>query len=178
MTVAAVPLNFTLLLVNPPEIKFVPVIVTDAPGSACAGAMVVIVGTGTVKSVVEETVVPLTVTVIFPVVAFVGTAVVRDVLVDAVTVDDTPLNLTTLSDGVVLNIEPLSVTVVPAMPDVGEKETRVNTEGRIVKSSVEVVVFPFTVSEIFPVVAPAGTDTTSVMAVAVDTVAGAPLKLT
>lgn len=59
-------------------LKFVPVITNDEPGTAPSGAKLVMVGTGSkiVKSVPDVAVNPFTVTLIFPVVAFAGTATV------------------------------------------------------------------------------------------------------
>jgi hypothetical protein len=66
-----------------------------------------------VKFVLEDTVCPLTVTEIRPVVALEGTDTVRVVAVEAVTVATVPLNFTAFEAGVVLNPWPWTVTVVP-----------------------------------------------------------------
>lgn len=55
-----------------------------------------------------------------PVLAPVGTLVVRVVVVDAVTVAAVPLKLTASWLGVVLNPVPYIVTLVPTAPDDGE----------------------------------------------------------
>jgi len=176
--VAAVPFIFTVFIVRLPLTKFVPVTTMEAFGRARAGATVVIVGNGTTKFVLEESVWLLAVTKILPVVALTGTVVVIEVFVEAVTVASTPLNLTTLSVGVMLKLEPLMVTAVPAMPDAGEKDVIIVDDGRTVKLSADVTVLFFTVMAIFPVVAPAGTATDNDVVVAVVTVADVPLKLT
>ncbi len=61
------------------------------------------------------------VTEIGPEVAFRGTVVVRLNCVALVTIAGIPLNVTVLSDGVVLNPEPLIDTVAPTAPLSGLK---------------------------------------------------------
>jgi hypothetical protein len=112
----------------------------------------------TSKSFVLVAVFPPTVTEIFPVVAPVGTVVVIDVVVLAVTTDVVPLNLTVLFVGVALKFVPMMVTVVLTGPEIGVKEVMVgNAVVVTVKSVALVAVLPATVTEIFPVVAPTGT---------------------
>lgn len=92
VTVATVPLNFTMLSAGV-VLKSVPVRVTVVPGTATAGLKLIMVNDGiTVKSDELATVTPLTVTEIFPDVAPTGTLVVRLVVVEAVTVEVVPLN--------------------------------------------------------------------------------------
>jgi len=74
-TVAAVPLNLTVLLVLV-ELKFVPVIVTEAPTAPPRGLKLAIAG-ATVKLVLLVAVRLATVTVIVPVVAPLGTVTVN-----------------------------------------------------------------------------------------------------
>jgi hypothetical protein len=99
---AVVPLNFITLFSGADVLKFVPVIITVAPTAPLIGVKLVKVGVGsTVKSEELVPVIPPTVTVIFPVVAPLGTVVVMLVDVDAVTTAVVPLNFTTLLAGVV-----------------------------------------------------------------------------
>ena len=78
---------------------------------------------GTTEKLVELVAVWLpTVTVMVPLpLAPLGTVTVRLVEVDAETVAATPLNLTVLFEGVALYPVPLMVTVVPTVPNAGEK---------------------------------------------------------
>lgn len=76
----------------------------------------------TVYLEVEVAVSPDTVTVMVPEVAPVGTVVVIDVVVAAVTVAVVELNFTVLPDVVDAKFVPVIVTVVPTLPDVGVKE--------------------------------------------------------
>jgi hypothetical protein len=76
-------------------LKLFPDMVMVAPTDAAVGVNPVMFGVGnTVKSSVLVTVTPLTVTVIFPVVAPAGTEVLMLVVVDPVTVAIVLLNLT------------------------------------------------------------------------------------
>jgi hypothetical protein len=130
----------------------------------------------TVKSVDDVIVFPLTVTVIFPVVAASGTATTSSVVPALITGETVPLNFTMFSDGTVEKFEPVIVTVVPVVPDRGAKAASVvcNT----VKSVDDVAVFPLTITVIFPVVAVCGTVATNAVVVALVIVAAAPLNAT
>jgi hypothetical protein len=107
--------------------KFVPVMVSVAPGAAIVGVPVPvvkleIVGAAvdrTVKGEVAATVPDGVVTEAEPVVAPLGTATVSDVAVTAVGVADTPLKLTDVFD-VFPNAVPAIVTVVPTAPALGD----------------------------------------------------------
>ena len=90
----------------------------------------------------------MTVTVIAPLVAPVGTEVVMLVVVLAVTVAAVPLNLTVLLAEVVLKFVPVIVTEVPNGPEVGLKEEIVGV-GRNV-NPVSVAVPPGVVTDTFP----------------------------
>ncbi len=96
----------------------------------------------TEKLPVEVAVPPAVVTVSVPVVAPVGTVVVIDVAVAAVTVACVPLNLTVLLAAVVLKLLPLIVTEAPTAPLVGEKEYMAGTTEAII--FITVSFFPFT----------------------------------
>jgi hypothetical protein len=93
-TVAATPLKVTALLAGV-VLKLVPVIVTDVPAAPLVGVKPVIVGGGmTVKLLPLVTLLPLTMTVIAPVVAPLGTFATKCVVVADVIVAVVPLNLT------------------------------------------------------------------------------------
>jgi hypothetical protein len=100
--------------------KPVPVMVTVVPAVPLVGVKLVIDGI-TVKFDDEVAVWLLTVTLIGPVVAPDGTVVTISVLVELVTTADVPLKLTALFAAVVSKLVPTMVTVVPAVPLVGEK---------------------------------------------------------
>jgi hypothetical protein len=91
VTVAVVPLNFTVLLpcVDP---KVVPVIVTEAPTAPEVGDRLVILGTTVKLDPLLFT--PLANTTTFPVVAPLGTVVAMLVALQLVTVAVVPLNFT------------------------------------------------------------------------------------
>lgn len=150
-------------------LKLVPVIITVVLIGPEAGVKEVMVGnagaTVTVKLVVLVAVFPLTVTVIVPVVAPVGTEVVMEVAVLAVTTAVVPLNATELLTGVVLKLVPVMVTVVPTEPETGANDVMVGSRtAPIVKSVVLVTLRQFVDTDIFPVVVPDGTVTVMLVA--------------
>lgn len=122
VTVAAVPLNVTVLLAGV-ALKLVPLMVTNVPTIADVGEKPVMVGSGrvAVKSVAEVAVMPSTTTVILPVVAPTGTVVVISVAVNAVMVARLPLIRTVLRSAIVLKFRPEMVIVSPATPNAGVK---------------------------------------------------------
>ncbi len=93
-------------------------------------------------------------TVIFPVVAPVGTVVVIWVALATVKVAAVPLNLTEVAP---VKPAPVMVTPRPICPVVGLKDAMVGAEGVTVKLLAEVAVPPVVVTVILPVVAAAGT---------------------
>jgi len=115
--VAASPLKVTVLLpcVVP---KFVPVMVIETPGDPDVGDRLVMLGVGTVKCTPLLTNPPTVITTL-PVPAPFGTAVVMLVALQADAVAGTPLNVTVLLACVAPKLLPVSVTAVPAWPDVG-----------------------------------------------------------
>jgi hypothetical protein len=121
VTFAALPLNLTMF--SPITVlKFVPVIVMIVPEVPLVGEKPDMVGiVSTVKSLTEVAVCVPTSTVILPVVAPAGAVTVSVVVVAAVTLALVPLNLTVFSLVTMLKFAPLIVTVVPAIPSVGEK---------------------------------------------------------
>lgn len=170
VTTAATSLNFTIFSVSV-SLKFVPEIVTIAPAAPLKGLNSVIVGAGNmVKSDVLVTVIPFNVKEILPVVAPDGTVVIILVDVALVTIDEVPLNSTTLFAGVVLKFVPVMITVALAAPLVGAKAVIVGV-GNTVKFVEPVIVTPLTEIEIGPVIAPAGI--IAVMLVGVDAITSA-----
>ena len=120
---------------------------------------------------------PLTVTVMVPEDALIGTDVVMLVGLLAVTVAVVPLNLTVLLAVVVSKFVPVIVTDVPTPPLIGLK--LVTEGGGITMKLVELVpVWPLTFTVIAPVVAPAGTEVVMLVAVLAVTVASVPLNFT
>jgi hypothetical protein len=174
VTIATTPLKsttFSLAVV----LKFVPVMTTSAPTAPLAGLNPVIVGfPKTVKSFELVMVTPLVVTVIGPVVAPLGTVTVMLVVVDEITVALTPLNLTTLLTAVVLKFVPVIITVAPGAPLDGVKPVKVGI-GNTVKLVAVVIATPFTIIDIGPVIAPAGT--IALILVEVDEVMSATIPL-
>ena len=111
--VAATLLNVTAVA----PVKFVPVIVTDAPTGPNVGVNDVIVGGGTVKLVRLDPVPPGVVTLIGPVVAVAGTVTV--IWVAEFTVNVVAATLLNVTEVAPVKFVPVSVTDVPASPDVG-----------------------------------------------------------
>jgi hypothetical protein len=132
--VAATPPNFTEVA----PAKFVPLMVTEVPTGPLVGEKDVIVGAAapvTVKSVELVAVAPPLVTLIFPVVAPVGTVAVSCVPAgfQENVVALVPLNFTEL---VPTKPEPLMVTTVPTGPLDGENDVIVGAHEELtVKSS-------------------------------------------
>ena len=128
LKVAAVPLKRTLLA----PLKFVPVMVTVAPTRPLVGENEEIVGAGgvTVKSPALVAVPPGVVTVILPVVAPAGTALLICVLDNTLKEASVPLKRTLLAP---LKFVPVMVTVARTRPLVGVKEEIVGAGGVTVK---------------------------------------------
>src|SRR6266545_2364381 len=118
------------------------------------------------------------VTEIRPDVALVGTLVEIEVAVAAVMAARVPLNFARLLCVVVSKFSPVTVTAVPAAPIFGVKPVTTGpvaatTNGTSLASEPAAMV-----TEISPVVAPAGTVVTICVSVAEETTAAVPLKLT
>jgi hypothetical protein len=124
VTVAINPLILTILF-STVEAKFDPVIVTGTPVPAMVGLNPEMVGFGTVKSEVDDAVIPFVVTVIFPLVASPGTVSVSWVEVASVTSAIAPLNVTMFSAGPALKFVPVTITVSPTTPVEGENSVMV-----------------------------------------------------
>jgi hypothetical protein len=171
--VAATPLNLTAVA----PVRFVPVITTVAPTAPEVGVNEVTLGAGIIVN--EPALVPVppgVVMAIGPVVAAAGTVAVTCVAESTVyTVVPTPLKLTAVAP---VRFVPVMTTVVPAPPLVGVNEVTVGA-GRTVKLAALVPVPAGAVTEIGPVVAPAGTVAVIwVFELTVNAIAETPLNLT
>jgi len=174
---AATPLNFTVLVpcVAP---KFAPLIVTDAPTNPEVGFRLVILGAETVT--VKPTpllAAPPTVTTTLPVVAPAGTGTTMLVALQLVGVAAIPLNFTVLVPCVAPRFAPAIVTDAPMTPDVGFKLEMLGAETVTVKPT-PLLATPPTVTTTLPVVAPAGTGTTMLVALQLVGAAAIPLNVT
>jgi len=153
-----------------------PVSVTIVPARPEAGARCVMLGAGmTLKLAALVAVPPGVVTATGPLVAPVGTVVV--IRLEPTTVNSaasTPLKAT-----VVAPVKPLpvSVTLVPADPEAGEKNVTLGV-GMTLKLAALVAVPPGVVTATGPLVAPAGTVAVICVAESALKVAAAPLKRT
>ena len=146
---AVCPLNFTAVVPR----KFAPLIVTVAPDGPLVGEKLVIVGRG-LKEAEEVAVPPAVVTVIVPIVALFGT--VAAICVEELTVKVVALVPLKATDVAPVRLVPVITTLVPTGPLVGLKLVIVG-EPMTVKLLALVAVPPGVVTEIVPVVAPAGT---------------------
>jgi len=117
---------------------------------------------------------PPTVTTTFPVVAPAGTGATMLVALQLVGVAAVPLNVTVLVPWVVPKFVPVIVTDVPTAPAVGVKLVML---GATVKLT-PLLATPPTVTTTFPVVAPAGTGATMLVALQLVGAAAVPLKVT
>ena len=119
-------------------VKFVPVMVMAAPIAPLVGVKLSRVGVA--RTVKDPALVPVstpTVTEIVPVEAPVGTVVVIDVVVEAVTTDGIPLKFTVLSPGVELKFVPVIITVVLSAPLVGLKLSTVGVCAQLTNVIIE-----------------------------------------
>jgi len=114
------------------------------------------------------------VTTTFPVVAPAGTGTTMLVALQLVGDAGTPLNVTVLDPCAAPKLVPVIVTDVPTTPVEGD---RLVTPGATPKS-VPLLAKPPTVTTTFPVVAPAGTGTTMLVALQLVGDAGTPLNVT
>ncbi len=120
---------------------------------------------------------PPTVTITFPVVAPAGTGTTTLVALHVVGVPAVPLNFTALAPCVVPKFAPLIVTAVPTTPDVGFKLVILGA-GIVTIKLTPLLATPPTVTTTLPVVAPAGTSTTTLVALQLVAVAAIPLNVT
>ena len=174
--VPAVPLKVIVLApcVAP---KFAPLTVTDVPTTPDVGFRLVMLGGGgvTVKFI-PLLATPPTVTTTLPVVAPAGTAATMLVVLQLAGVAATPLNFTVLVPCTAPKFAPLMVTDVPTTPDVGFRLVMLGGDGITAKFIPLLATLP-TVTTTFPVVAPAGTGATMLVALQLVEVAVAPLKV-
>lgn len=173
--VAAVPLKVTVLV--PCEVpKFAPVIVTEVPTAPDVGdRLLMLGGTKTVKGTLLLAS-PPTVTVTFPNVAPLGTGTTMLVALQLVGVAAVPLKVTVLVPCVEPKFVPVIVTEVPMGPEVGDKLVMLG--GTITVKAAPLLARPATATTTFPVVAPLGTGTTTLVALQLVGVAAVPLNVT
>ncbi len=131
--VAVVPLNVAVLApcVEP---KFVPAIVTDVPITPEVGERLVIEGGEITVNDTPVLACPLTVIMTLPVVAPLGTGTTIEVALQLAGVAVVPLNVTVLAPCVEPKFAPAIVTVVPTIPEVGERLV-IEGEGITVKDT-------------------------------------------
>ena len=112
-----------------------------------------------------------------PVVAPVGTATLINVAVQLLTVAVVPLNLTVLVPWVDPKFVPLTVTVAPTAPEVGDRLVMFGAATTV--NDTPLLAAPLTVTTTLPVVAPVGTVATIDVALQLPmVVAVVPLNLT
>jgi hypothetical protein len=173
--VAEVPLNVTVL---PPlvERKLLPLMVTAVATGPLDGDRLVSVG-GVVTVYVRALLArPLTVTTTLPVVAPAGTGTTMLLADQVVGVAVAPLKVTVLVPCVEPRLLPLMVTAVATGPLDGDR--LVSVGGRVTVYVRALLARPPTVTTTLPVVAPAGTGTTMLLADQVVGVAAVPLNVT
>jgi hypothetical protein len=168
---ATVPLKLTMLAPWDAP-KLVPVIVTDVPITPEFGERLVMAGI-TPKGI-PVLVWPFTVTVMFPVVAPLGTGTTILVALQADGELTMPLKLTVLVPCVAPKLDPEMVTDVPTVPEVGETLLRIG--GR--EKGTPLLTWVLMVTTTFPVVAPSGTGVTILVSLQLEGEASAPLKAT
>ncbi len=172
----AVPLKVTVLVpcVAP---KFAPLIVTDVPIAPDVGFRLVMLGGGGVTvEFIPLLATPATVTTTFPVVAPAGTGTTMLVALQLAGAPAVPLKVTVLVPRVAPKFAPLIVTDVPTAPDVGFRLVMLGGGGVTVKF-IPLLATPATVTTTFPVVAPAGTGATMLVALQLVAVVVVPLKV-
>jgi hypothetical protein len=179
VAVAPVPLNVAVLVpcVAP---KFAPAIVTDVPTPPDVGFKLVMLGADTAVVTVKLTpllATPPTVTTTLPVVAPAGTGATMLIALQLVGTAAIPLNFTVLVPCVAPKFAPVIVTVLPTAPDTGFKLVMLGAATVTVKLT-PLLATPPTVTTTLPVVAPAGTDATMLVALQLVTAAAIPLNVT
>jgi len=175
--VPVVLLNLTTLvpLVAP---KFAPVIVTDVPTNPDVGFRLVMLGAAAVTvKLTPLLAAPPTVTTTFPVAAPVGTVATTLVALQLVAVAATPLNVTVLVPCDAPKFTPVIVTDVPTNPAVGFRLVILGP-GTVIANFTPLLATPPTVTTTFPLVVPAGTGTTMLVALQLVGVPAIPLNFT
>ena len=159
---ALVPLNVTVLdpWLAP---KFAPVIVTGVPTGPDVGDTPVTLGATITVKLTPLLARPPTVTTTLPVVAPAGTFTTMLLALQLVAVPAlVPLNVTVLDPWLAPKFAPVIVTGVPTGPEVGE--TLVILGATVTVKLTPPLANPPTVTTTLPVVAPAGTFTTMLLA--------------
>src|SRR6266480_3574502 len=170
---ASVSLNVTVLVPCAAP-KFVPVIVTEVPTSPEVTDRLVMLGAGTTVKLTPLLAAPATVTTTFPVVAPDGTGAPMANELQLVGVVGAPLNVTVLEPWLDPKFVPVIVTAAPTAPVVGDSPLM---PGRTVKE-MPLLEMPLTLTTTFPVVAPDGTGTATLVALQLVGVAAVPLNVT
>jgi hypothetical protein len=152
------------------------VIVTDVPTAPDVGDKVVMLGVAFTVKLTPLLAAPDTVTTTFPVVAPAGTGATMLVALQLVGVAAVPLNCTVLVPCVAPKFVPVIVTDVPTAPDVGDKVVMLGVAFTV--KLTPLLAAPDTVTTTFPVVAPAGTGATMLVALQLVGVAAVPLNCT
>jgi hypothetical protein len=120
---------------------------------------------------------PLTVTNTFPVVAPAGTGATMLVALQLVGIAVVPLNFSVFVPCVAPKFVPVIVTAVPTSPDAGFKLVMLGV-GTVTVKLTPLLATPPTVTTTLPVVAPAGTGTTMLVALQLVAAAATPLNVT
>src|SRR5207247_1585427 len=159
--VPTVPLNVTVLVpcVAP---KLVPVSVIDVPTAPLFGVSNVTSGVGSTVNAAPLLATPLTVTTTLPVVAPAGTGTTMLVADQLVGVAVVPLNFTVLVPWVAPKLVPVIVMDAPTAPLVGASDVMFGVANTV--NAAPLLATPLTVTTTLPVVAPAGTGTTMLVA--------------
>jgi hypothetical protein len=142
------------------------------------GFKAVILGAGTVTvNTTPLLATPLTVTTTLPVAPPLGTGAEMLVVLHAVGVETTPLNITVLVPCVAPKFEPVITTEVPTAPDVGFKAVILGASSVTVNTT-PLLATPPTVTTTLPVVAPVGTGTEMLVVLHAVGVDDTPLNFT
>jgi hypothetical protein len=175
VTVAVVPLNFTVLepWLDP---KFVPVIVIEVPTAPEVFERLVMLGADTTVKLDPLLFTPLANTTTFPVVAPLGTVVAMLVALQVVTVAVVPLNFTVPEPWLDPKFVPVIVTDAPTAPAVGERLVMLGADTTV--KLFPLLFTPLANTTTFPVVAPLGTVVAILVALQLVTVAVVPLNFT
>src|ERR1019366_7205058 len=139
-----------------------PVSVPDAPTTPDVGDKVVMLGVASTVKALPLLATPETVTTTFPVVAPAGTGATMLVALQLVAVADVPLNCTVFVPCVAPKFVPVIVTDPPTTADVGDKVVILGVPSTV--KALPLLATPETVTTTFPVVAPAGTGATMLVA--------------
>ena len=142
------------------------------------GLRLVMLGAGTVTvKLTPLLATPPTVTTTFPVAAPLGTGATILVALQLVGVAAVPLNVTVLVPCVAPKLAPVIVTDAPTNPDVGLRLVMLGP-GVVTVKLTPLLATPPTATTTLPVVAPAGTGATMLVALQLVGVAPIPLKVT